>query len=269
MISIEKKQQLKRVVAKITKPFIGSKKELSVILNYHSIHPTCKFATKPDDFRIQMEYIASNFNVVSLHDLYEMKIGKRDFPEKVAVVTFDDGYEDNYKYAFPVLKSLGIPATIFLTTGFINEEIDIAKRDKTYNGLKPLKWNQILEMRDEGISFGSHTHTHLILTGISLRDAENEIVRSKLILESKLNEPIKMFAYPLGQKKTFNYSIIEILKKHNFELACSTLWGCDNSKSDVFALYRIRIDACDTMTDFKDKVNGNWEFIKWVQRLKG
>jgi len=267
MISLEKKQALKRVIAKIARPFINNKK-LSVILNYHSVHPTHIFATKPDDFREQMEYIGSNFKVVSLYELYEMRISNSDLPDKLAVITFDDGYEDNYEYAFPILKRLGLPATIFLVTGFINGEIDIAKRDRTYSGLSPLKWQQILEMREEGITFGSHTHTHPILTDILLKDAENDIVYSKKILENKLNEPIKMFAYPLGQRKTFSSSVIEILKKHNFELACSTLWGCDNSCTDIFSLHRIRIDACDTMNDFKEKVNGDWDFIRWAQRLK-
>jgi len=123
--------------------------------------------------------------------------------------------------------------------------------------------------RDEGIAFGSHTHTHPILTEISLEDAEREIVRSKSILENRLEEHITLFAYPLGHKKTFNPSIIELFKKHKFELACSTLWGCDNSDTDIYALHRIRIDACDTINDFKEKVNGNWEFIRWVQKLKG
>lgn len=184
------------------------------------------------------------------------------------MVTFDDGYGDNYEYAFPILKHFRIKATIFLTTGFINGEIDIAKRDRTYNGLKPLKWEQIFEMRDEGITFGSHTHTHPILTDISLKDAENDIVHSKNILKDRLNESIKMFAYPLGHRKTFNLFIIKLLQKHGFELACSTLWGCDNSDTDIYSLHRIRIDACDTFNDFKEKINGNWEFIRWVQKLK-
>jgi hypothetical protein len=60
-----------------------------------------------------------------------------------------------------------------------------------------------------------------------------------------------------------------LLKKHGFTLACSTLWGCNNSNTDIFALNRIRIDACDTFDDFKEKISGNWDFIKWIQILKG
>jgi hypothetical protein len=78
-----------------------------------------------------------------------------------------------------------------------------------------------------------------------------------------------MFAYPLGQLGTFNQQIIELHKKYHFKLACSTLWGCNNSNTDIFALNRIRIDACDTFDDFNEKISGNWDFIKWIQILKG
>jgi len=265
--SVELKQSIKRFIAKSIKPLSDKKdKNLSVILNYHSIHPSHKFATKPDDFLQQMEYLASYFTVISLPEFYEMRNTRGVLSGKLAVVTFDDGYEDNYEYAFPILKTLGIPATIFLTTGFINDEIDIAKRDRTYDGLKSLKWKQIFEMRDEGISFGSHTHTHPILTEISLESAEKEICQSKNVLEEKFGDFIKLFAYPLGQPKIFNTSIIELLKKHGFKLACSTIWGSGNSGTDIFALYRIRIDAVDTIDDFKAKVNGHWDFIRWFQR---
>ena len=269
MFSTESKQSIKRSIAKFIATFSDKKdKNPSVILNYHSIHPAHKYATKPEDFSTQMEYMSANYTVISLHDLHEMKISKRYFSSKLAMITFDDGYEDNYEYAFPVLKQLGLPATIFLTSGFITGEVDIAIRDSTYNELKPLRWEQIFEMRDNGIKFGSHTHTHPILTEHSLEDAEKEIIHSKEIIEDKLNESVVLFAYPLGRPKTFNGSIIALLKKHSFELACSAVWGHLKSNADIYALPRIRIDSCDTLSDFKDKIYGRWEFVKWIQMLK-
>lgn len=269
MLSIAAKQSIKRFIAKTTKSFISNNKKLSVILNYHSIHPTHKFATKPDDFASQMKYIASNFSTISLSDFYKMRTTKRDLSGRLAMVTFDDGYEDNYYYAFPILKEFEIQATIFVTTGFVEGDVDIAKKDRTYSGLKPLTWGQITEMKEWGVSFGAHTHTHPILTQVSLKSAEDEIIKSKDILESRLKAPVALFAFPLGQPSTINDDIIELLKKHGFKLACSTIWGLDNSVTDLFALLRIRIDAVDTFDDFKEKINGNWDFIRWIQMLKG
>jgi peptidoglycan/xylan/chitin deacetylase (PgdA/CDA1 family) len=269
MIGSDSKQSLKRLLKKAVKPFIyKNKKKLSVILNYHSVHPTHEFATKPDDFLLQMEYLKSNFTIVSLHEFYNMRATGVSLPERLAMVTFDDGYEDNYTYAFPVLKQLGLTATVFITTGFINGEVDITEKHGTYQELKALTWEQIMEMRAYGITFGAHTHTHPILTEISFDSAEREICQSKEIIEDKLGEPAELFAYPLGQRKTFNRAIISLLKRHGFKLACSTLWGCDNSNTDLFALNRVRIDAFDTFDDFREKVNGHWDFIKLIQMAR-
>jgi len=271
-VSARSRQLLKRFLAgtfRATRGIHGGRRENStVILNYHSVHPVHESATKPDDFTKQMEYMAGNFKIISLHDLCEMRASKIDILGKFAMITFDDGYEDNYEYAFPIIKRLGISATVFVTTGFVNGEVDIAARDIIYGGLESLKWDQILEMRAAGVQFGAHTHTHPILTEISLKDAEDEIVRSKDILENKLHEPIRTFAYPLGQRRTFNPSTARILYDHGFELACSTVWGCDNRRTAMFGLHRVRIDSVDTIRDFKEKVEGNWDFVGLVQRLK-
>jgi len=268
MNGIELKQSIKRFIAKSIKlPSDKKDKNFSVILNYHSVHPYHRAAISPNDFTKQMEYLSSNFKVISLMDFYDIRMSGKELPESIVVVTFDDGYEDNYKYAFPILKKFGIRATIFVTTGFIEGIVDIAKRDKTYSGLKPLTWTQIVEMNEWGICFGAHTHTHPILTNIPLKDAEDEIVKSKEVLERKLGRTVETFAFPLGQPKTFNKAIISLLKKHSFKLACSTIWGHDNSATDLFSLHRIRIDARDTFEDFIDKVNGKWDFVRWIQAL--
>jgi peptidoglycan/xylan/chitin deacetylase (PgdA/CDA1 family) len=263
------KNLIKRFIAAAIKPYgSGNNRKLSVILNYHSIHPAHKFATKPGEFYQQMEYLKSNFRVVSLHDFYKLKKTEKDLPDKLAMVTFDDGYKDNYEYAFPILSEFGIKAAVFVTTGFINGDIDITKDHIIYRGLKPLTWEQIRQMSKSGILFGAHTHTHQILTEISPRNAEEEITKSQNVLEKQLGESVEMFAYPLGQRKTFNTQIIYLLKKHHFKLACSTIWGSDNSNIDILALRRIRIDAVDTMDDFRQKVNGHWDFVKFFQTIR-
>ncbi|HUJ16770.1 MAG TPA: polysaccharide deacetylase family protein [Nitrospirota bacterium] len=266
LLTIQTKQKIKRFIAGtyglLSHERAGS---LSVILNYHSIHPSHETSTRPDDFMRQMGYLKTHFSVISLSDFYTMRTTAKDSPGNIAVVTFDDGYKDNYEYAFPVLKNLGLPATIFLTTGFINGEIDITKECKSYRGLDHLEWSHIKEMREHGIYFGAHTHSHPILTELPLDKAAAEIIQSKQVLEEKLGEPVTHFAYPLGQSGTFNDSIINLLKKHGFDLTCSTIWGTDNDSTSMFALHRIRIDGVDSMEDFIAKVNGHWNFINFIQ----
>ncbi|MBI3584684.1 MAG: polysaccharide deacetylase family protein [Nitrospinae bacterium] len=269
MLDIETKQRFKRAISKSVNPFVSDNRTILTILNYHSIHPDLPFSTSPSEFSRQMEYLADNFAMSSLSKVYEMRVELKPLQERTAVVTFDDGYEDNYLHAFPILARLGIKATIFVTTGFVNGEVDIAQRDKTYADLKALSWEQIFEMKKWGILFGSHTHTHPILSKIPLNEARNEIAHSKKVLEDVIGAPVEHFAYPLGQPNTFNSSIIEILKETGFKLACSALWGNDNKDIGLYKLRRIRIDACDTFDDFKEKVKGNWEFMRWGQVVKG
>ena len=237
-------------------------------MNYHSVHPTHHNATTPDDFETQMEYLKSEFTVISLVDFQTLRQSDSDLPDKVAVITFDDGYEDNYQYAFPILKKLELPATIFVSTAYIDGDVDITQRYFTYRGLTPLTWDQIREMKQSRISFGGHTDSHQILSEILIDDAKREIILSKSKLEARLGEPVTHFAYPLGQPWTFNPAIIDILRESGFSLSCATIWGSDNSHTDMFALHRIRIDAVDTVMDFKNKVLGKWDFTSIFQTIK-
>lgn len=211
---MQTKQKIKRYCAKLFKA-VGDKERtnLSVILNYHSVHPQNARSIKPHDFVMQMEYLAGEFDIVSLPDFYRMRCDSKTVYGKLAMVTFDDGYEDNYEYALSILDKFGIKATIFLATGFINGELDITKEDSAYRGLKALSWEQISSMKKAGVSFGAHTHTHPILSRISLQHAEEEIAKSRSIVEENVGQPVQMFAYPLGQRKTFNDYIVRLLRK--------------------------------------------------------
>jgi len=81
------------------------------------------------------------------------------FKKDSFAITFDDGYEDNFQYALPILKKYNCSATFFICTGFVTKEIDITKNWKCYRGLKPLSIEQIKEMKKSGMDFGCHTHT--------------------------------------------------------------------------------------------------------------
>ncbi len=267
--SIERKQNFKRVCAKFYN-FVQTQRplDLSIILNYHSIHPANTFSTRPADFLQQMQYLTNEFNVMSLPQFQKLRLDCAKLPDKTAIVTFDDGYEDNYQYAFPILAKYRLPATIFLTTAFIDKNYDITQEHIAYRSLHPLTWENIIEMKKSGLSFGAHTHTHSILASITIEKAEHEIALSKKILEERLAEPIKMFAYPLGQRDTFNNLIKALLRQNGFELACSTIWGTNNSNTDILALRRVRVDAQDTFDDFKSKANGLWNFVALFRTIR-
>ncbi|MFA5743032.1 MAG: polysaccharide deacetylase family protein [Candidatus Paceibacterota bacterium] len=259
---IFKKQKLKRLLAKFYFPLdklLKSGPRFSVLM-YHSINPNYPWSVSPQNFEDQIKYLSSNYHIASLSDL-------RGFADDSIAITFDDGYEDNFYYAFPILKKYNCPATFFICSDFIDKG-KMLPEDSPYNGLKPLSPGQINTMRKAGMDFGGHTVTHPNLAKIKIAEARDEIFSSKIFLENVLGEKINLFAYPFGQLSDYNQGIIGILKEAGYQLACSTVWGRNNKQTPLFEIRRIRIDHIDSMGDFKGKIRGKWDFITWYHKFK-
>lgn len=151
------------------------------------------------EFRRQMEYLKSHgYTSMTFTQLRDVEQGKRPLAAKPVLVTFDDGYENNYTNAYPILKELGMKGNIFLvyeTIGAHNRWHD----PKTEPWIDMLTWDQVKEMQDSGvIELGSHTMRHRHLPSISLEDARWEIFESKRRLEDTLGREVVGFAYPYG-----------------------------------------------------------------------
>jgi len=224
----------------------ANKKGLT-ILTYHGISNKINpdETVTPEEFEKQLQYIKENYKVVSLEKAVEYI--QTDIV-KVAgsiVITFDDGYSDNYHYAYPLLKKYSFPATIFLISDFINDK-----------GGKYLSQSQIHEMKSNNISFGSHTISHRILTSLRKEEIIREIRDSKDILESQLGQKITPFAYPVGTRVDFNDEIMKTVKASKYTYACSNVYGINSSDTNIFALKRIGIETSDNFFIFKKKLNG-------------
>ncbi len=192
-----------------------------------------------------MRYLKeNNFKVISLRELWEMLENSKPFLPKSVVLTFDDGYEDNYLNAFPILKKFNFPATIFVPTSFIGKEKEARKGAR----LRILNIEEIKEMAKSGlVEFGSHSHNYLKLTKLNDGELERELADSKKILEEILGFPVTSFAYPYGN---FDERVKNRVSKY-YNLAFSINKGVVNSKSDFFTLPRNSIDSKITMTQFK------------------
>jgi Predicted xylanase/chitin deacetylase len=234
------------------------------ILTYHSISNEIEpdETVTPEEFEKQLQYIKENYKVVSLEEAVEYI--QTDI-EKIAgsiVITFDDGYRDNYRYAYPLLNKHNFPATIFLVSDFINDKEG-----------KYLSQSQINEMKSNNISFGSHTVSHRILTGLRSEEIIREIRGSKDILESQLDQKINSFAYPVGTMVDFNDEIIKTVKASKYAYACSNVYGINGNNTDIFALKRIGIETTDNFFIFKKKLDGalnilSFKDTEFFQKLK-
>ena len=212
----------------------------ALIICYHCIkdegNPNLRPA-KVADFDKQMQYLSKVYNPISLDQMAQHIQNGTSLPSKAVAVTFDDGYRDNYENAYPILRKYNIPATFFLTTGFIGTG-QIPKWDKAYHtneNTLMLSWEQVLKMSGNGIAFGSHTLTHPFLTRIPLKQAQKEICMSKDIIEQKIGTPITTFSYPSGN---FDSNIKQIVKEAGYSAAVSTIPGYNSMHVDVHALKR-------------------------------
>lgn len=220
-------------------------KNKAIILMYHSITDNKDFfCVKPNDFERQIKYLReNNFNVISLDKLV-WYLENNNFPPKTIVLTFDDGYEDNFTNAFPVLKKCNFPAAIFLETDILDNE-KINKNGVVY---KMLKWVQVKEMKNSGIiEFGAHTLSHPKLSRLNLMSVEKEIIQSKEILENRLGKKCDFFAYPFGD---FNEQTV-VIAKNNFKAAFTVKNGAVKYGDNLMELKRNSIDSAVSFSQFK------------------
>jgi len=218
-----------------------------VILMYHSVADNDIFFTvKPKMFVKQIAYLKEHgYNVISLEKLVDCLNSGKKIPSKTVILTFDDGYQDNYNNVFPILKKYNFSATIFLATGLVGQEINNAQNIP----LKMLNWSQIRRMHNSGlIGFQPHTVSHRKFNKITLDEIEKEIIDSKKIIEEKLNKKCAFFAYPRG---LYGDEIIDILKNNEFKAARTVENGKVKRGDDLFKLKRISVNLATSFIQFK------------------
>jgi peptidoglycan/xylan/chitin deacetylase (PgdA/CDA1 family) len=213
------------------------------VLAYHKIDYPAKDIrirgafTAPERFAKQLRYLKNHgFVFYTASELIEHFRNYGEFPPKSVALTLDDGWKDNYTNAFPIMKDFGIKATIFLVPSCIGQVTATVVGD----GEQPrehLSREDILEMSQHEIEFGSHSVNHKHLHQVSVEEVKFEVEESKRQIEDLLQKPCKTFCYPAG---FFNEEAKQAVKNAGYIAAFSTIYG-DNEKPDLYALNRIEI----------------------------
>ena len=199
------------------------------VLNYHQINDRDKnsLTTNVEQFQCQMKYLHDNgYNTITPTQLADYLEGKGSLPEKPVLITFDDGYRDNYKNAYPILKDYGMTATIFLISDYVN----------TYPNY--VTWDEVLEMQENGIVMQSHTLNHEELTKVPQGELYTYLTNSKLALEWYTKQPAEFIAYPCG---SYSDAVIENAKKAGYRGAFTVNYGLASSQENIYALDRVPI----------------------------
>ncbi len=213
------------------------------IIIYHSVHPHTltetklqqKYNTTPELLEQQLSYLAQKgYTTITLNDLaHSLEMGTTSPVLKPVVLTFDDGWESQYRYAFPLLKKYHDTAAFYIYTNPI--------------GTKPhfLTWDQIREMDGAGMTIADHTLSHPYLKHLSRAELEKEILGGKAVLEQELGKPVRHFASPFGYTSPL---VRDVLQKAGFATGRTTYKGTYHTKDEQFALHGFLVG--ENMSDF-------------------
>lgn len=228
-----------------------------LVLNYHKVDNSHNsLAIEINDFDAQMKFLADSGCVtITPDELYAGLNGEIDLPPKPVLITFDDGYVDNYTNAYPILKKYNLRATIFVIPAFTS----------VYPGY--MTWEQLKEMESSGtITVESHTLTHPKLEELPDDEIRVELLNSKNLLEENLGHPIEFLAYPTG---TYNLHIAGIAQDLGYKGAFTIKYGVVDGGSNFFALERVPIfHTPTTMKDFYERIawRQSFEEFGWIKK---
>ncbi|MDD5750405.1 MAG: polysaccharide deacetylase family protein [Candidatus Pacebacteria bacterium] len=244
---------LKNAICFLLNPFafLAPKNRVAVLMYHSTGRNNAPSTVSPENFAKQMAFLEKNrYGVVSLASLVDILEKEEPIPAKTIVLTFDDGYLDNFVFAWPVLKQHGFPATVFLTTGTVGGE----KIKKDGQRLKMLGWPEAGKMQKSGlVDFQPHTMSHPRLAQIAKEEAQKEIAGSLVAIEEKLgNRKERFFAYPYGD---YNQDIVDILKANGFRAALTVKRGLVKKDSLLFELARIDLYNNTSLIEFRSKIN--------------
>ena len=232
------------------------------ILEYHSVNDRIsrQLAVPVSSFEMQMRYLVEEgYTPISVDELSKSYASTSHLHLKPILITFDDGYRDNYVNAYPILNRFGFKATVFLATDYIDRTAEFSALPASLEGKNILSWDEIREMKEGGIAFGSHTCSHSILPIMQDEQAESEIRKSKSRIEDQLGVEVVSFCYPNGR---FNQKIREMVVSSHYLAACAETFQ-DPNNEDLFCLRRIRISRGDNMLAFRFKLS---RLFLWVTK---
>lgn len=226
-----------------------------MVLNYHKIEDVdISLSVLPRDFEDQMKYLKdNNYHTITPEELYDSLSGNYQLPENPVLITFDDGYLDNYENAYPILKKYGFKATIFVISSFVG------KYEHYFD------WEQAKEMAEHGISIQSHTVDHKSMTDLSDEQLRTELVESKKKIEEEMGRPVNFIAYPTG---TYNLHIAQMVKDAGYKAAFTIKYGNVDKASNIYALERVPIfHTEDTYKSFLERVHYTpiFESFGWIK----
>ena len=225
----------------VTAPALGGEAHVPILM-YHHIGDLPIDATElqttwtvtPKNFDAQMQWLAhSGFRSISMAQLVTHLKNRQPLPAKPVIISFDDGWEEQFSTAFPIMTRYGLSGTFFVYT----QPLDHSQY---------MTWAQVQALAAGGMDIQSHSITHPHLRTMAPDAAYKEIAESKATLEKRLGKPVVAFCYPFGE---YNNAIVEMVKRAGYESAVTLASGYRQRADELYTLHRIRVSYHDTLDD--------------------
>jgi peptidoglycan/xylan/chitin deacetylase (PgdA/CDA1 family) len=194
------------------------------------------WTVSPTSFKSQLDYLAAHdYHTISFSQLDAFFEGGMPLPVHPIILTFDDGWSEDYTVAFPALRERGMRGTFFVPTSYAGAP-----------GGNLLSWEEIGEMDAEGMEFGGHTINHANLEQVGQEEGLRQLEVSKSKMEQKLGHPTIAFAYPFG---TYNSQVVKEVRQAGYRMAVGLCCGYKLRADILLTLPRIRISYGDELPD--------------------
>jgi len=239
------------------------------VLMYHRVtdhHPEDRLCVPVAQFIRHMHFLQKNgVQTISLTKAVRWMMGLDAVPSSAMVLTFDDGYADNFLYAAPAMERYGLTGVFFVPTEFIQS----GRQAGRYEEDQPMTWDQLRRLIRQGHEVGAHSVTHRLLTSLEPGEITGEIWDSKTTLEGHLGQAVEHFCYPAGQ---YDDAIRQTVLACGYLSACTIEPGANLPGEDPFTLRRTEISPADSLWDVKKKLMGAYDWlhaaVQGVHRIK-
>jgi peptidoglycan/xylan/chitin deacetylase (PgdA/CDA1 family) len=240
-----------------------------VVLCYHSVSPAAHYASAtPGQFADQLDALRDMCDIVSLDTL----VSEHNASRRVrAALTFDDGYADNHEYALPLLAARHMPATFFVTAGFLERNPPVmvhlsAIWRTALDELSPLSWTQVADLLAAGMAIGSHTWSHPNLAVLPEALVTEEMRRSKEVIEDRAQSPVDAIAYPFGKPRHHvRAATFRIAAMTGYRNGYMSLPRAVRDSDDAYQVPRFGVGE-DTVASLLAKVRGEIDWHATVHR---
>lgn len=226
--------------------------QLPILMYHYLSHPPAgadkyrvDLSVTPEHFAQQLDYLAgAGYHVITLDDLIYALTRGRPLPSKPVIITFDDGYEDFYRNAFPILKAHHMTATVFLITDFLNN-----------NRPGYMNWAQVKKLQQAGIKFGAHSRNHADLRQRTTAYLVWQALGCTESFQAQLGEPARYIAYPSGR---YDQHVVDVFHSAGYWAGLTTRQGKWHSSGRLFDLRRVRMRFTTTLPQFIWLLEHDW-----------